>query len=82
LLFDKQNGFELQQKIFDNEEIRIKCIPFLMLTTSGASSNVLEVYGLNVQEYFAKPNAVKGINDMFDIVVKYWSISQRPTSEQ
>src|SRR5688572_9543092 len=34
----KMSGFQLKQKIFDNEEIRLKCIPFLMLSTSGASN--------------------------------------------
>ncbi|MCW3109984.1 MAG: response regulator [Segetibacter sp.] len=76
------NGFELKKKIFDNEEIRLKCIPFLMLSTSGSSRSVLEAYSLNVQGYFIKPNSVSGIKDMFDIVVKYWSISQRPASQQ
>ncbi|WP_051084323.1 response regulator [Segetibacter koreensis] len=36
------NGFELKKMIFDNEEIRLKCIPFLMLSTSSASASVLE----------------------------------------
>jgi DNA-binding NarL/FixJ family response regulator len=79
---NRLNGFELKQKIFDNEEIRLKCIPFLMLSTSGASKSVLEAYSLNVHGYFIKPNSVQGIKDMFEIVVKYWSISQRPASEQ
>ncbi|MFN2440006.1 MAG: response regulator [Chitinophagaceae bacterium] len=78
----KLNGFQLKQKIFDNEEIRLKCIPFLMLSTSGASSSVMEAYSLNVQGYFIKPNSVSEIKDMFDRVIKYWSISQRPLSEQ
>jgi CheY-like chemotaxis protein len=79
---NRMNGFDLKRKIFDNEEIRLKCIPFLMLSTSGASNNVLEAYSLNVQGYFIKPNSAREIRDLFDIVVKYWSISQRPLSEQ
>ncbi len=76
------NGFDLKRKIFDNEEIRLKCIPFLMLSTSSASKSVMEAYSLNVQGYFIKPNSVSKIKDLFDIVVKYWSLSQRPLSEQ
>jgi CheY-like chemotaxis protein len=76
------NGFELKQKVFDNDEIRMKCIPFLMLSTSSAPKSVVEAYSLNVQGYFIKPNSVEGIKEMFDIVVKYWSLSQRPASEQ
>jgi CheY-like chemotaxis protein len=76
------NGFELRQRIFDNEELRLKCIPFLMLSTSGASPQVLRSYSLNVQGYFIKPNTISGVKDMFETVVKYWSTSQRPFSEQ
>jgi CheY-like chemotaxis protein len=79
---NRMNGFELKKMIFDNEEIRLKCIPFLMLSTSGSSTSVLEAYSLYVQGYFIKPNTVGEIKDLFDIVVKYWSISQRPLSEQ
>jgi CheY-like chemotaxis protein len=79
---NRLNGFELKKMIFDNEAIRLKCIPFLMLSTSGASASVLEAYSLNVQGYFIKPDSVEGIKEMFDIVVKYWSISQRPTFAQ
>ena len=79
---NRVNGFELKQRIFDNEEIRLKCIPFLMLSTSSAPASVLEAYSLNVQGYFIKPSTVSEIKDMFDIVVKYWSISQRPLSAQ
>ncbi len=79
---NKLNGFELKKMIFDNEEIRLKCIPFLMLSTSGAPKSVLEGYSLNVQGYFIKPNSVEGIKEMFETVVKYWSLSQRPASAQ
>ena len=78
----KIGGFALKKKVFDNEKIRLKCIPFLMLSTSGAPESVLEAYSLNVQGYFIKPNSVQALKDMFDIVVKYWSISQRPAIEQ
>lgn len=78
----RMNGFELKKLIFDNEEIRLKCIPFLMLSTSGASKSVLEAYSLNVQGYFIKPTTINGIKEMFDTVIKYWSLSQRPASAQ
>lgn len=76
------NGLELKKKIFDNEELRLKCIPFLMMSTSGASAHVIQAYSLNVQGYFIKPHSVPEISNMFDIIVKYWAISQRPLSQQ
>lgn len=76
------SGFELKKKIFENEDIRLKCIPFLMLSTSGASASILEAYSLNVQGYFIKPNSISKVKELFDVVVNYWSLSQRPTWEQ
>ncbi len=78
----KMNGFELKKKIFDDEKIRLKCIPFLMLSTSSSSTHVLEAYSLNVQGYFIKPNTISAVKELFETVVDYWSISQRPVSEQ
>ena len=76
------NGFQLKNKIFDDEEIRIKCIPFLMMSSSGASPRTMEAYSLNVQGYFLKPTKISEIKDLFDTVVKYWSLSQRPFLRQ
>jgi CheY-like chemotaxis protein len=76
------NGFELKKQIFDNEELRLKCTPFLMMSTSGASKSVLAAYSLNVQGYFIKPGSISELKDLFDVIVNYWSISQRPLSEQ
>lgn len=76
------NGFQLKKKIFEDEELRLKCIPFLMMSTSGASNNVMQAYSLNVQGYFIKPSNVSAIKDMFETIIKYWSLSQRPISEK
>ena len=79
---NRLNGFDLKNMVFDNEELRLKCIPFLMLWTSGASKHVIDAYSLNVQGYFIKPNKISEVKDLIDTVVKYWSLSQRPLSEQ
>ena len=77
----EMNGFQLKELIFDNEELRLKRIPFLMMSTSSASASVMRAYSLNVQGYFIKPTSASAIVNMFDAVIKYWSISQRPLSE-
>lgn len=79
---NRLNGFDLKKMVFDNDELRLKCIPFLMLSTSGASKHVIDAYSLNVQGYFIKPNKISEVKELIDIVVKYWSLSQRPLSEQ
>lgn len=37
-------GFELRDKIQNNEELRLKCIPYLFLTTAASQSAVVEAY--------------------------------------
>ncbi len=74
------NGFKLKEKIFDDEAVRLKCIPFLMMSTSGSSPRTMEAYSLNVQGYFIKPTNLSELKELFDTVVKYWSLSQRPAT--
>ncbi|MEJ7587517.1 MAG: response regulator, partial [Ferruginibacter sp.] len=52
----KIDGLELKRIIFDDERLRIKCVPFIFLSTSGASSSIMKAYSYGVQGYFIKPN--------------------------
>jgi CheY-like chemotaxis protein len=74
------NGLELKQRIYDDEELRLKCVPFVFLSTSGASTSVMKAYSFGVQGYFIKPQTYQGIKDMLRCIVNYWSESQHPNS--
>lgn len=67
------DGFELREKIFNDERLRSLCIPYIFLTTSGYNREVVEkAYKLSVQGYFQKPNSAKHLKVMIKTWVSYW----------
>lgn len=74
----KISGLELKEIIHANERLRLKCVPFLFLSTSSASASIMKAYSFNVQGYFIKPSTFDGIKGLLDHIIQYWSISQHP----
>ncbi len=68
----KINGFELRSKIFTNEQLQVKCIPYLFFTTGGTKKSVLDAYALSVQGFFIKPSSAQGLEDTIRKIVEYW----------
>jgi CheY-like chemotaxis protein len=66
------NGFELRNKVFTNEQLHIKCIPYLFFTTAANKKSVIDAYALSVQGFFKKPNTMEGIENMIRKIVEYW----------
>lgn len=75
----KINGLDLKKMIYDDERLRLKCVPFIFLSTSGASAEVLRAYSYGVQGYFVKPPTFEGLKDLLQFIINYWSHSQHPT---
>ncbi len=74
----KLNGLELREKILTNEELRIKCIPYLFFSTSGEQKFVVDAYSKSVQGFFVKPNTYEEIKDTIKIIVQYWQKCESP----
>ncbi len=74
----KINGLQLKQIIYDDEVLRIKCVPFIFLSTSGASASVMRAYSYGVQGYFVKPSTFEEIKELLQFIIKYWSHSEHP----
>ncbi|CAN5338874.1 response regulator [soil metagenome] len=68
----KINGFELRSKIFTNEQLQVKCIPYLFFTTGGTKKSVLDAYALSVPGFFIKPSSAPGLEDTIRKIVEYW----------
>ncbi len=66
------NGFELRSKIFTNELLQTKCIPYLFFTTSTNKKAVVDAYALSVQGFFVKPNSMQGLENTIKKIVEYW----------
>ena len=74
-------GLELKKMIFDDDRLRLKCVPFLFLSTIGASPSIEKAYSYNVQGYFIKPVSFDKLKDMLHSMIKYWDYSQHPNSK-
>ena len=60
------------------EKFRIKCVLFIFLSTSGASSSIMKAYSYGVQGYFIKPNTLEKLKSILHAMITYWSESQHP----
>ena len=72
------SGLELKKRIFEDERLRLKCIPFIFLSTSGASDSIMRAYSFGVQGYFIKPNSFNELKTRLQSIVSYWEGSQHP----
>jgi len=68
----KINGFELRNKVFTNEQLQLKCIPYLFFTTTATKKSVTDAYALSVQGFFVKPNTMEGLERTIKRIVEYW----------
>jgi CheY-like chemotaxis protein len=68
----KINGFELRNKVFTNEQLQTKCIPYLFFTTASNKKSVMDAYSLSVQGFFKKPNSMKELESTIKKIIEYW----------
>jgi CheY-like chemotaxis protein len=53
----KLNGMELREKIHNNEDLRLKSIPYLFFSTSAEQKHVIDAYSRSIQGFFVKPSS-------------------------
>lgn len=68
----KLNGMELRAKVHENEDLRIKSIPYLFFSTVAEQENVIEAYSKSVQGFFIKPANFNDLRDLVKNIVEYW----------
>ena len=68
----KINGFELRNKVFTNEQLQTKCIPYLFFTTNADKKSVVDAYALSVQGFFLKPSSLEALENTIRKIVEYW----------
>ena len=72
----RMNGFELRRKIFEDDSLRNKCIPYIFLTTSGNDRDYVNMaYRLSVQGFFKKPSSYNDFISLISRIVDYWKQS-------
>jgi CheY-like chemotaxis protein len=66
------NGFDLRRKIYANNELSIRCIPFLFFTSGANKKGVHEAYEMSAQGFFIKPNSMAGLENIIRKIIEYW----------
>ena len=68
----RMNGFELRNKVFTNEQLQTKCIPYLFFTSGANRKSVTEAYAMSVQGFFLKPSSMAGLENTIKKIIEYW----------
>ena len=72
------NGMALKEEIQKNEDIRLKCIPYLFFTTSANQEHVIDAYSKSVQGFFIKPNTIGELKATITKIIEYWQECESP----
>lgn len=68
----KLNGMELREKIHNNEDLRMKSIPYLFFSTSAEQAHVIDAYSRSIQGFFIKPDNYDRLKNTLRKIVEYW----------
>jgi CheY-like chemotaxis protein len=68
----KLNGIELRAKVHENEDLRMKSIPYLFFSTVAEQQHVIDAYSKSVQGFFIKPSDFSQMREMIKNIVEYW----------
>ena len=74
----KLNGLQLREKIHENEDLRLKSIPYLFFSTSAEQSYVVDAYSKSIQGFFVKPTSYNEIKETMKTIVSYWQACVSP----
>ena len=66
------NGFELRERVFTNEKLSKKCIPYIFFTTSVSRQSVINAYAFSAQGFFIKPTKFSELEEVITSIISYW----------
>jgi len=68
----KLSGLELREQVHNNEDLRLKCIPYLFFTTSAEQKHVIDAYSKSIQGFFIKPDNYENFKLSIKKILEYW----------
>ena len=77
----KLSGIELRDKIYNNKELALRCIPYLFFTTSAAQADIINAYSKSIQGFFVKPDDLSELEQILDSIIKYWKYCKAPNRD-
>lgn len=76
----EMDGFELREKLKTDDELNLKCIPYLFFSTVASKEMVVDAYSMSAQGFFVKPTSVGELTDTIRIIVEYWQKCASPNN--
>ncbi|CAN5341905.1 response regulator [soil metagenome] len=73
------NGLELKNKIHNNEQLKVRCIPYLFFTTGANRKAVFDAYSMSAQGFFIKPNSIAELTETIRRIMDYWQECYSPS---
>lgn len=74
----KINGIELRTRVKQNSAINIKCVPYIIFSTTVAKNFIDDAYTLGIQGYFKKPVKPDDLMGILKQIIDYWKTSYTP----
>jgi len=75
------SGIELRDKVHNNRQLNLKCIPYLFFTTASEQKVVIEAYSKSVQGFFVKPRQYADLRRVINNIIEYWKDCHSPKIE-
>jgi CheY-like chemotaxis protein len=72
------NGFEIRNKIHENQELKDLCIPYVFLTTGSQTNVGSDSRTVTEQGFFVKPNSMEALRHTIRTIVEYWQACATP----
>jgi CheY-like chemotaxis protein len=76
----KLNGFELREKLNNDAELKLKCIPYLYFTTAATQQAVVNAYSKSAQGFFVKTTQFADLQDTLRVIMEYWMKCTAPNN--
>ena len=76
----KLNGFELRAKLKTDEDLALKCIPYLFFSTALNQKAVIDAYSMSVQGFFVKQNSMEELEQTITAIMEYWKRCAAPNN--
>lgn len=76
----KLDGFELKQRLHTDAALRLKCIPYLFISTALNKQIVTEAYSTSAQGFFMKQISYPELEKTIRVIMEYWTRCAAPNN--
>ena len=74
----RMDGFELRQKLLDENSFHYKSIPFVFWSTLASNEQIKKAYDYGAQGFFIKASNYSMLKESLNMIITYWKTSKAP----